>query len=278
LRCPYHGWKFANDGQCVEIPSVGSEQSKVMSKARLHTYAVQEKYGLVWLFYGDLPAEERPTIPPLPEYDDPAFQHISLDVQFNTHYTRVIENALCPAHLSTVHAKSFGAAFAEDQRVLPYQVKSVSGGLTAQMKYPKVTKPKGIFKLFFRSSYTEINSRTTFYLPNITIVESDFIRGKMVNYAIHIPVDERHTVSKRMQFRNVLTHPWLDKLFVDFHIKVCEEDRLVCESQRPMVVPENYAEEVHVASDAMPLAYRRLCEAHEYEAISRSMEEAQIVC
>lgn len=208
LRCPYHGWKFASDGQCVEIPSTGSAFSKVMTKAKVNTYPVQEKFGLVWLFYGDLPVERRPPIPPLPEYGDSEFQHISLDVQFNAHYTRVIENALCPAHLPTVHAKSFGAAFVDDQRVLPYQVENLPWGLTASIRYPKVTKPKGIFKFFFRSSYTEIKSRTTFYLPNITVVESDFIRGKMVNYAIHIPIDERTTVSKRMQFRNVFKHPW----------------------------------------------------------------------
>lgn len=269
IRCPYHGWKFQADGKCIDIPANGKD-ALVPQKAHVDSYPVQEKYGFVWMFYGDLPEAERSPIPPLPEYDDPNFHPIFVEVKFNAHYTRVIENALCPAHMATVHAKSFGAGFADDPRVAPYEVKDENFGFSARLKYTNFTKPKGIFKLFFRPKRTELNAKTTFYLPNITIIESNFVRGTMVNYAIHVPVDENTTISKRIQFRNVLKYRWADPLFVKFHYKVCEEDRVVCESQYPRVIPDSFSEEVHVPADALSLAYRRLCQ--KYRAMGWGLE------
>lgn len=269
IRCPYHGWKFQADGKCLEIPANAPEMP-VPKKARIEAYPVQEKYGFVWMFYGDLPEAERPPIPPLPEADDPTFHPIFLEVKFNTHYTRIIENALDPAHMGVVHVKSFGAGFAQDLKVAAYEVQAENWGISAKLRYTNFTKPKGIFKLFFRPSRTEINAKTTFYLPNITIVESDFVRGKMVNYAIHVPVDENTTVSKRIQFRSVLTNRWADSLFMKFHYKVCEEDRIVSESQYPKVIPDSFSDEVHIPADALPLAYRKL--RQKYRAMGWSLQ------
>jgi phenylpropionate dioxygenase-like ring-hydroxylating dioxygenase large terminal subunit len=272
IRCPYHGWKFQADGQCVDIPANGQD-FPVPRKAQVVSYDIQEKYGLVWIFYGDLPEAERPPIPPLPEYDDPDFHPIVVEVKFNAHQTRVIENALCPAHMATVHIKSFGAGFADDPRVAPYEVKEENFGFSAKLKYANFTKPKGIFKLFFRPKHTTLNAKTTFYLPNITIVESDFVRGKMVNYAVHVPVDENTTISKRMQFRNVFKQKWADPLFVKFHYKVCEEDRAVSESQLPRVVPDSFTEEAHVSADALALAYRKLLQ--KYRALGWGLKSSK---
>ncbi|MBW4639516.1 MAG: aromatic ring-hydroxylating dioxygenase subunit alpha [Gloeocapsa sp. UFS-A4-WI-NPMV-4B04] len=257
IRCPYHGWKFQAGGKCIEIPANGPE-TPVPKKASVETYSVQEKYGFVWLFYGELPEAERPPIPPLPEFEDSTLHPIFLEVKFKTHYTRVIENALDPAHMATVHAKSFGSGFAQDPRVADYEVQDEDWGISAKLKYANFTKPKGIFKLFFRPARTELDAKTTFYLPNITKVESNFVRGKMVNYAIHLPIDENTTVSKRIQFRNVFSYPWADSLFVKFHYKVCEEDKAVSESQYPKAIPDSFSDEVHTPSDALSLAYRKL--------------------
>jgi nitrite reductase/ring-hydroxylating ferredoxin subunit len=36
LRCPYHGWAFAGDGTCVDIPAIGAE-GRIPGRARLTT-------------------------------------------------------------------------------------------------------------------------------------------------------------------------------------------------------------------------------------------------
>src|SRR5580700_7710034 len=49
LQCAYHGWRFAADGRCVEIPALGDAGS-IAERARLRRPArVAERDGLVWL-------------------------------------------------------------------------------------------------------------------------------------------------------------------------------------------------------------------------------------
>lgn len=258
IRCPYHGWKFQADGKCLEIPA-NDVTTPIPKRAKVSSYPVQERYGFIWLFYGDLPDEERPPIPPFPEYQDPKMHAIYVQYEMQTHYTRVIENALDPAHLYAVHSNSFGAGFAQEPHVEDYVIKHEDWGMSTKIIYRNYTKPKnGIFQAFFRPQKTQLNATIAFYLPNITKFESDFGRGKIINYAIHIPIDDNRTVSKRVQLRNFFTYSWADRLFINFHHRVGLEDKLVTESQTPLVIPDNLSSEVHVAADALTLAYRQM--------------------
>src|SRR5690606_2687600 len=56
--CPYHGWRFGGDGRCRHIPTLPDETPP--ARAKVDSYPVQEKYGIVFAFLGDLPEEERP--------------------------------------------------------------------------------------------------------------------------------------------------------------------------------------------------------------------------
>ncbi len=49
--CPYHGWEFNGDGECVNIPSIGYGK-KPAARAKVDSYPVQEKYGIVFAFTG----------------------------------------------------------------------------------------------------------------------------------------------------------------------------------------------------------------------------------
>ena len=257
LRCPYHGWKFKADGKCIDIPANAPEMP-IPKKARVDSYSVQEKYGLVWLFYGDLPPEKRPPIPYLPEFADPKMRSIVADVKVNTHYTRVIENALDLAHVYIVHGNSVGAGLTENPRIETYQVHEEEWGIRATTKFVNFTKPKGLFRPFFRAKRTELTTTTSFYLPNITKVEVDFGRGKLINYAAHLPIDNQTTLSKRVQFRNFFTYPWADGLCRNYLHRVSQEDSRVSESQYPQAIPDNLSADVHIPSDALSLAYRKL--------------------
>ena len=46
LRCAYHGWKWAHDGRCVEIPA--TPDAPIPSRARLEQVDCDAAYGLVW--------------------------------------------------------------------------------------------------------------------------------------------------------------------------------------------------------------------------------------
>lgn len=257
IRCPYHGWKFQTDGKCVEIPSLPSE-GIIPRMSCIDSYPTVEKYGLVWLFYGDLPPEERPPIPPLSEFGNPDWHHFYLDFRVNTHYTRVLENSLDMAHLPVVHANTIGSGFRENPEIEAYKVRYENWGVGAEVNYRDRSKPKGLFRHFFPHKKADVNAKITFYLPNITRVETSSANVKIINYAIHLPVDDNTTISKRILLRSFLRSSWADPLFSKYYNKVYTEDKLVSESQNPRVVPNNLIEEIHVASDALQIGYRKL--------------------
>ena len=64
VQCPYHGWRFNRDGVCTRIPSIG-KTTKPPPRARVDAYPVEERYGILFAFLGDLPADQRPPIMPI---------------------------------------------------------------------------------------------------------------------------------------------------------------------------------------------------------------------
>src|SRR5947207_4664070 len=64
LRCVYHGWKFAADGTCVDMPNEPAE-SDFRTKVRAVAYAARERGGVIWVYMG--PRQDDP--PPLPDLE-----------------------------------------------------------------------------------------------------------------------------------------------------------------------------------------------------------------
>ena len=62
IRCPYHGWKYARDGRCIEQPFEPAG-SKLKDEARQASYPVEALGGLLFVYMGPLPA------PLLPRWD-----------------------------------------------------------------------------------------------------------------------------------------------------------------------------------------------------------------
>ena len=62
LRCPYHGWKFDVNGQCMDVPSE-PEESGFAKKIKLKSYPLVERGGVLWTYMG--PPELQPPPPAL---------------------------------------------------------------------------------------------------------------------------------------------------------------------------------------------------------------------
>ena len=56
LRCVYHGWKFDDGGNCVDMPSEPAE-SNFRSKVHARAYPTRERNGVIWAYMG--PRETR---------------------------------------------------------------------------------------------------------------------------------------------------------------------------------------------------------------------------
>src|SRR3954453_4547773 len=62
LRCPYHGWKFDVNGQCVDLPSE-KEESGMRQRIKLKSYPAIERGEVIWIYMG--PPELKPAPPEL---------------------------------------------------------------------------------------------------------------------------------------------------------------------------------------------------------------------
>src|SRR5215475_9546685 len=60
LRCVFHGWKFAVDGSCTEMPSEPAEYD-FKEKVRMTAYPTVEVGDVVWAYMG--PADKQPAPP-----------------------------------------------------------------------------------------------------------------------------------------------------------------------------------------------------------------------
>ena len=102
IACPYHGWEFEGDGACRKIPSLGKD-AKIPARARVHAYEVQEKYGIIFAFIGDLPRGEQPPLLEVAEDGQDGWRLTMQNFEIKSNYQRSAENGLDPAHNEFVH-------------------------------------------------------------------------------------------------------------------------------------------------------------------------------
>lgn len=248
LRCPYHGWTYAEDGACTRIPA-NPPGAPVPRKARVDSYPVEERYGWVWVFLGDLPQPERPPLPPFPEFGQPGWRAVRGEFTWAAHYTRVVENAVDIAHTPFVHRASFGNPA---RPVMPdYEVVSGPHSLEAA-----VTLPAAESRLF---GARENRVRLAIHAASVNGIDSTFAGGwRTILLLAHLPVDERTTVTRFIQLRNFFTSPLGDGLARRLSLRILSEDRPTVESQTPPCVPLEPGADLSTRSDAMSIAYRKL--------------------
>ncbi len=99
--CPYHGWEYGGDGKCRHVPSLGDQ--KPPARAKVDSYPVQEKYGIVFAFLGDLPEEDRPPLYNIEEYGSAGWKTQLYVIDVACNYERSVENGLDPIHNEFVH-------------------------------------------------------------------------------------------------------------------------------------------------------------------------------
>ena len=103
----------APNGICVKIPA-NSKGVPIPKNARIRVYPCLERYGFIWVFLGDLPAEQHPAIPQLDgleshrEVRAKGYKPVFGDFTWKANYERVLENALDISHAPFVHSGSFG--------------------------------------------------------------------------------------------------------------------------------------------------------------------------
>jgi phenylpropionate dioxygenase-like ring-hydroxylating dioxygenase large terminal subunit len=100
IRCVYHGWKFAVDGTCVDMPNEPAE-SDFKHKVKAVAYPTRERGGIVWAYIGP-----RATPPPLPDLEPNMLPNAELHVgaiQRTCNWLQALEGDIDTSHLGFLH-------------------------------------------------------------------------------------------------------------------------------------------------------------------------------
>lgn len=232
LRCAYHGWKFDRSGACTNIPSLIQALPDKQEQARLTTYAVRERYGMVWV---RLDANELSPLPDVPEFEDARWIYsVAEPMVFQAGFRREIENYLDMTHFAFAHSTSLGVA--ADAIVPPMKITEDDGGFLMEAPFPSLASPE-VRPGKLQQAHQR---RQRCHLPNFTTIRQTFADGDE-RVLVHIPSPndpDRCTVFWALAISPGFRGPApADQMA--FAVRVLEEDRTMCENQVPREVPIN---------------------------------------
>jgi phenylpropionate dioxygenase-like ring-hydroxylating dioxygenase large terminal subunit len=240
LMCPYHGWTFDRAGACQSIPSLLEPNEDKQALAHLRTYAVQERYGFIWVKLEDLPMANGRSheLPPVPEFENPQWAYrLGPPMQFAAGWRREVENYLDMSHFAFAHAGTLGVS--ADPRIRGMDIGITSdGGFEMVAPFPALESTHEMpGKLQSAHRRTQRG-----WLPNFTTIRQSFPDGDE-RVLVHIP--SPNTRESCTCFWSLAISPGFrgppPDAQIEFAVKVLAEDRQMCELQIPREVPINPA-------------------------------------
>lgn len=278
IECGYHGLQYDHTGACVKIPG----QKLIPANARVRSYPVAERLGLVWIWTGEADAADEDLLFDLPPYNDPGwgvnrgpYTHV------DAHYQQLTDNLLDPAHVSFVHVTTLGSADMED---IPVETKQI-GDVVEVNRWTLDRPPVPIFMEFMNiSGNVDRWQYYFFYPPSINVVDfgigpvgmghSDEDRDKGTRiFSCHFlaPETERSTHYFWMQVRNFEPENRIvSERMTEQFVTAFDEDREILAAVQAAEEEAGDQPPVRIAIDNGPNRSRRIVDKmirHEAEAV-----------
>lgn len=247
--CPYHGWAFDGEGRLRDVPS--AEKGTWPKRPIVGSYAVEEKGGFVWLFFGDarMPADERPPIPFTPELEDPSWRAVYGEIEFDCGHWGVFENAIDMAHIHYLHSDSFGNQ--EKPRVMDMTTTRDTFSCMAAFKIHN----KPVSPLWEWTSVPVVPVEARAMLPSTSAVKITLAYGvSMITFVNTVPISADRAINRFCLIRNFATSPVLDWMARNNMYKILGEDKVMVDRLRAEALPQEYS----LAPDAPQLVFRQL--------------------
>ena len=224
IKCPYHGWEFDKEGNCIDIPGLKDFVSKPFYKVK--NYIAYEKGGLVWVKEKSFQKE----IPYLPEYfNNPKYINFSFTSKSKVSMLNALENFLDGTHTNFVHA---GLIRSDNKRKkVTAELKIISNGL--EINYLGEDSQSGAISKLFEGKRTKSIARFT--MPNIAELEYYDNKGLRAAFFVHFKVINQQIteVIVNVYIRKIPILNWLIKpILTPFLYIALQQDKRILEKQR----------------------------------------------
>ena len=193
LRCPFHGWHFNRNGQCVEQPAEPAA-SKMHQRVKTTAYPVVEKNGIVFAYMGP---GDPPAFPNFDCFRAPDTHVFAFKGLWNCNWLQALEVGIDPAHASFLHR------FLQDE------------------------DPKDSYGKQFRDSAADTGIPMTKLLrdypnPDITVEQTDF--GLRLTTLRHIDNGQTHVRITNQIFPEAISIPMSREMIItQWHVPVDDQ-------------------------------------------------------
>ncbi len=242
LECPFHGWQFNGDGHVCAVP-----WNPDAKKQNLKTVAVpvEEHAGLIFIYTAPLSTSEPPPPLQLPStLTRDGLAYAMLEVSWQAHWTRAMENMLDWPHLPFVHTGTIGRGMAKEMAAttrLDVDITETPLGLTSTIAIDGKPQPGSL----------------EFCKPNMMVLHIvDTPERQFCMHVAVVPVDDVTTRMIVINTRSFLTLSLFNPLFALSNRKIVGEDKAVVESSFPIEAPPS-SMELSVRTDQMTLMFRK---------------------
>lgn len=265
VECGYHGLTFDPSGKCVRIPCA----DRIPPAARVRSYPVVSRYGLIWIWMGRAEAADPTAIFDVLHWGDAAWGLTRGDAMtVDCNYLYMTDNLLDPSHVAWVHSSTFSSARSEST---PVEVHANVEGVTAS-RWIRGIDAAPIYVPFLK--FQGLCDRLQHYevrFPSHALIRAVFVPAGaggpeaenheaafvMDSYNFLTPIDADHTRYYWFQMRNVLPNDEdASRLMAEGVRSAFEEDRAILNA-----VQKSFAHtetpHIDIAIDSAPLRFRR---------------------
>ncbi len=197
IRCCYHGWKFGNQGHCLDQPcEPGGGRNR--DRIRQPWYPVVEQFGAIWTYMG--PPDKQPLFPVFSCFEGLRAEETIEAEYFSSkgeiqpfpvdhNWFQTFDNATDHYHVAILHARNSGPQFPDPR---------ISTKIPEEISWKVATDGRSILTFSkriiegTREAWMRIEQGI---MPNMLALPPFFGDGPSMTVTAFIPIDDTHFVT-----------------------------------------------------------------------------------
>ncbi|MEC9375182.1 MAG: aromatic ring-hydroxylating dioxygenase subunit alpha [Pseudomonadota bacterium] len=258
IQCPYHGWLYDNEGNCKHIPTLVETDAKIPARASVDSYPVEEKYGLIFVFLGDIPTEDRPPMLEVNEWDKAGWDQTIQEWELDYPYLRAVENAMDVFHNDLVHPEfMIPDEYQGSRKVELLNFTETDWSTTFTTKLPGNELDENTGMTTIQSNQTSEVSTGHISVSNYFSFVQISKEHRLCLYFFATPLDQGRTRVTLLTTRNFMPGKDQDIKMMKGNEHILMQDVQVVKRIQSGMVPDTNATELLLPEDRGVIGYRK---------------------